>query len=425
MTTCGKRCCADADAAELRIDPNSRDPFLPDLQAVRQRVRTTTGIPSTLAVRDPRIRVEVVSEEGGTTLTEAAVSRGLRWLSRHQDSDGRWSLDNFDHSPGCTCTGGGLHSDSAATSLALLPYLGAGQTHLAGHYRETVSRGLRWLLAEQEDNGDLRGDSEGNSGMYAHGQGAIVLCEAFLMTGDEVFRDPAQRAIDFIVKAQHSAGGWRYSPGDRGDTSVLGWQLMALQSARAAGLRVPAETFESAAHYLDSVAHDEGARYAYQPRLNPTHVMTAEALLCRLYLGWNLRPRPDGRCRVSRARTSSQPAAARFLLLVLRLPDAAPHWRFPLGGLESAVARDPGWTAGAPRAPGWELGPGGATWIGRRSRLFHFPGRLHAGGVLPSSSYLSSTSARLTLGGGPHSTAAGRFWARLVHTPAPRGVCLL
>ena len=171
---------ADADAAELRIDPNSRDPFLPDLQVVRQRVRTTTGIPSTLAVRDPRIRVEVVSEEGGTTLTEAAVSRGLRWLSRHQDSDGRWSLDNFDHSPGCTCTGGGLHSDSAATSLALLPYLGAGQTHLAGHYRETVSKGLRWLLAEQKDNGDLRGDSEGNSGMYAHGQGAIVLCEAFL-----------------------------------------------------------------------------------------------------------------------------------------------------------------------------------------------------------------------------------------------------
>ena len=222
---------ADADAAELRIDPNSRDPFLPDLQVVRQRVRTTTGIPSTLAVRDPRIRVEVVSEEGGTTLTEAAVSRGLRWLSRHQDSDGRWSLDNFDHSPGCTCTGGGLHSDSAATSLALLPYLGAGQTHLAGHYRETVSRGLRWLLAEQKDNGDLRGDSEGNSGMYAHGQGAIVLCEAFLMTGDEVFRDPAQRAVDFIVKAQHSAGGWRYSPGERGDTSVLGWQLMALQSA--------------------------------------------------------------------------------------------------------------------------------------------------------------------------------------------------
>lgn len=280
---------ADADASELRIDPTSRDPYLPDLQVVRQRVVTTAGIPSTLAVRDPRIRVEVVREEGGTTLTEAAVSRGLRWLSRHQESDGRWSLHRFHHSPQCTCTGGGMRSDSAATSLALLPYLGAGQTHLVGHYRETVAQGLRWLLAEQAENGDLRGDSEGSSGMYAHGQGAIVLCEAYLMTGDELFRDPAQRAIDFIVKAQHAAGGWRYHPGDRGDTSVLGWQLMALQSARAAGLQVPVESFESAGRYLDTVAHENGARYAYQPRVKPTHVMTAEALLCRLYMGWNLR----------------------------------------------------------------------------------------------------------------------------------------
>ena len=43
----------------------------------------------------------------------------------------------------------------------------------------------------------------GNSGMYAHGQGAIVLSEAFLMTGDEELRQPAQKAIDFIVAAQY------------------------------------------------------------------------------------------------------------------------------------------------------------------------------------------------------------------------------
>ena len=65
--------------------------------------------------------------------------------------------------------------------------------------------------------------------MYAHGQGAIVLCEAYAMTGDEMLREPAQRAIDFIVEAQHPAGGWRYRPGEPGDTSVLGWQVMALR----------------------------------------------------------------------------------------------------------------------------------------------------------------------------------------------------
>jgi len=179
-----------------------------------------------------------------------------------------------------------VRSSSAGTSLALLPFLGAGQTHLVGHYRESVARGLRWLIAHQKANGDLRADSAGNSGMYAQGQCAIVLCEAYFMTGDEELRDPAQRAIDFIVAAQHGGGGWRYRPGENGDTSVFGWQLMAIQSARAANLNVPPETLTLATHYLDSVQSDDGAKYAYMRGRGPDHVMTAEALLCRMYLGW-------------------------------------------------------------------------------------------------------------------------------------------
>jgi hypothetical protein len=148
-------------------------------------------------------------------------------------------------------------------------------------------------VQNQGSDGDLRAGSAGNTGMYAHGQGAIVLCEAFLMTGDEALREPAQKATDFIVAAQYADGGWRYKPNHearggerRGDTSVIGWQLMALHSARAAGLNVPQETLELAAHFLDSVQSHEGSRYAYQTSNAPTHVMTAEALLCRIYLGW-------------------------------------------------------------------------------------------------------------------------------------------
>ena len=107
-------------------------------------------------------------------------------------------------------------------------------------------------------------------------------------TGDEELRDPAQRAVDFIVAAQHPAGGWRYQPKQPGDTSVVGWQVMALQSARAAGLDVPDATLELTGQYLDSVSSRDGALYAYQPSNGPTEVMTAEALLCRMYLGWTL-----------------------------------------------------------------------------------------------------------------------------------------
>jgi hypothetical protein len=106
------------------------------------------------------------------------------------------------------------------------------------------------------------------------------------MTLDESLRKPAQRAIDFIVAAQHSAGGWRYQPGEEGDTSVLGWQIMALQSARAAGLEVASGALQQAEKYLDSVQSHRGSRYSYRPFQDPTHIMTAEALLCRMYMGW-------------------------------------------------------------------------------------------------------------------------------------------
>jgi hypothetical protein len=232
----------------------------------------------------------MVTSEGGTTLTEAAVARGLKWLTNHQNHDGSWSLSGFHRAGDCNCSGdGAYHTRSPGTALAMLPYLGAGQTHLAGRYKGTVSRGLRWLIQNQGEDGDLRAGANGNEGMYTHGQATIVLCEAFAMTGDEELRVPAQRAVDFILQAQYNDGGWRYQPGpksQRGDTSVVGWQLMALQSARAANLTVPDEAWGMADLYFDGVQHRDGALYSYQSRGSPTPAMTAEALLCRMYLGW-------------------------------------------------------------------------------------------------------------------------------------------
>ena len=282
---------ADQDARLLRLDQSASQANLPDLDRVKTTIARSDSRRAMLAARDPRVRVEMIRQEGGTTLTEAAVARGLRWMHLHQNEDGSWSLERFHQSGKCNgrCNGQGqLRSDAAATALVLLPFLGAGQTHLVGQYQDSVSLGLRWLIEHQESNGDLRADSSGNAGMYAHGQASIVLCEAYAMTGDAQLRESAQRSIDFIVAGQHEAGGWRYQPDQAGDTSVLGWQLMALQSARAAGLNVPSDTLENAGHFLDSVGDPEGALYAYMPGQRPTPVMTAEALLCRMYLGWEM-----------------------------------------------------------------------------------------------------------------------------------------
>ena len=303
---------AAEDARELRLDEPPQS--LPDLAAVKDRVGRADGYQAALAARDPRLRAEVVTKEGGTTLTEAAVSRGLRWLANHQNEDGSWSLSGFHRAGECSCSGdGAFATKSPGTALALLPFLGAGQTHLTGKYKGTVSRGLKWLLENQTAEGDLRAGAHGNEGMYTQGQATIVLCEALAMTGDEALRQPAQKAVDFVAAAQYNDGGWRYLPGPKklkGDTSVLGWQLMALQSARSANLKTPDETWELADMYLDSVQRKNGALYCYQPGYDSSPAMTAEGLLCRIYLGWG-KDRPGLRRGVAWLSEDELPTSSR------------------------------------------------------------------------------------------------------------------
>jgi hypothetical protein len=108
-------------------------------------------------------------------------------------------------------------------------------------------------------------------------------------------RTAAQRAIQFIERAQHSAGGWRYQPGQPGDTSIVGWQMMALRSGQLAGLDVSPETVTNAISFLDSVSEDQiGSCYGYMsgrsaaqvPLAATVRATTPIGLLCRMYTGW-------------------------------------------------------------------------------------------------------------------------------------------
>src|SRR5262249_45223931 len=98
----------------------------------------------------------------------------------------------------------------------------------------------------------------------------------------------------FIRSAQGEAGGWRYEPRQGGDTSVVGWQVMALKSGQMAGLEVDDSrnpTLSRATKWLNSCMTADGGGYGY---LGPerTQTMTAVGLLCRLYLGTG--PRNSG-----------------------------------------------------------------------------------------------------------------------------------
>ncbi len=231
--------------------------------------------------------------DGRTPTTERAVTGALLWLARHQLSDGSWSLQNYlqrcsDH----TCTGpGNVMADTGATALGVLPFLAAGQTHRTkGPYQAHVRGALQWLIRRQKADGNLAVGAQ--QPMYSHALATIALCEAAGMTGDQSVRLAAQRAVDYIVMAQNKAtGGWRYTPGEEGDTSVVGWDVMALKSALMAGLSVGGSgggdaAFKGAAKWLDSVqSGPNNSQYAYQPGTGPQSTMTSVGLLCRQYLG--------------------------------------------------------------------------------------------------------------------------------------------
>jgi hypothetical protein len=252
---------------------------------------------------------------GSSRASEAAVESALAWLAYHQQRDGGWSLHFADSCRHCSHSGtSATNRRTAATALALLPFLGAGYSHqVESPYRSNVERGLLFLI--KDGNGGMKGEAfrRDQLKMYSYGLAAIALCEAFAMTKEQ---DPgsqlgiaAQEALLFIETAQDpDYGGWNYRPdqlrrdvtrefeGVRvgGDTSIFAWQLMALKSGKIGGLHVSPSVLYAALVFLDSVALDGGRRHQYRPDgmwdvirgEDSPQPCTAIGLLMRMYLGW-------------------------------------------------------------------------------------------------------------------------------------------
>ena len=241
---------------------------------------TVPDVGSALKGRDPGMKKALLAAYGGTPGTEAAVEWALKWFQRNQQRDGFWSL------VGPYDNGAQIENRVAATAMALLAFQGAGHTHLRGDYAEIVRKGWYALLGSQKPDGDFWQGGIEHQRLYAQAQATIALCELYGMTRDEAYREPAQRAIDYAIKIQDLQGGWRYRPGNGSDTSVTGWFVMALQSARMAYLDVDVKALKNVNRYLDSASSLDGTRYGYLPHDGGTVTMTAEGLLCRQYLGW-------------------------------------------------------------------------------------------------------------------------------------------
>jgi hypothetical protein len=222
----------------------------------------TVAAPSGFSDRFGKAKTKALRRNGGTKQTENSVSGALQWLARHQSEDGHWDTDAWalqcdEKKPWERVTKVRERKwDVRMTGLALMAFLGAGHTHMGGDHPRTVRRGLEWLKKSQVSSGYFSGDHTPR--LYSHAAATIAMCEAFLMTRDCRLRASAQKGVDYMVARQHRGGGWGWAK-DESRTTVSGWYLVALVTAREAGLKVPASAIVRFRSFLDDVTRTEPA----------------------------------------------------------------------------------------------------------------------------------------------------------------------
>jgi len=258
---------------------------------------------------------KLVATGGGGGDTEDAVKNALKWLARHQNSDGSWGVTG--HVGRCNthpqyATGGkclpndGVEEyDAGVTGLSMLAFLGAGYSHLSRDVEEgicfgdVVKKGLQWMMSHQDPEGCV-GPRQGHY-LYNHTICALALSEAYGLTGSNLFKDQAQRAVDFTLGAQNPGKGWRYSfkCGDN-DSSVTGWAVMVLKSAETAGLGITRASYDGARAWFDEVTDENYYRTGYTMKgqgktyikgknenFNGHEALTAISVMSRIFMDRN------------------------------------------------------------------------------------------------------------------------------------------
>ena len=241
---------------------------------------------------------------GGKEKTEIVVDRGLEWLSRHQSAAGFWDADGFCcQEGGCPClkgSRGGAVYDTGVTGLALLAFLGAGESPRNGEYKKTVARGVRWLMKSQDEEGCFTSRSISN---FAYNQAiaTLAMIEAYDLSRIPSIRKSAVKGLSFCLSMQNPYKAWRYGmQNSQNDVSVTGWMVMVLKAAKNAKLEFDERSLSWAKDYIVEMTSEETGRVGYLRPGEPTarepnkktefpseesEAMTAAGICARIFSG--------------------------------------------------------------------------------------------------------------------------------------------
>lgn len=185
-----------------------------------------------------------------TPAARSGIERGLAYLAQAQADDGSFGGDRY-----------GKHV--GITAIGALAFMADGHVPGRGEYGPAVERALEFVLNHATESGLLAADTS-HGPMYGHGYATLFLGEVYGQTQDPRVREVLLKAVRLIVDCQNHEGGWRYHPRPfDADVSVTITQIMALRSARNAGLSVPKETIDRAVTYVRQCQNpgDGGFRY--------------------------------------------------------------------------------------------------------------------------------------------------------------------
>ncbi len=205
---------------------------------------------------------------GAANPTEGSIRRALGWLRDHQNDDGSWGPDKI-----------------AMTGLALLTFLGHGETSGSKEYGMTVRKAIDFLADHQLETGLFSLSKQMSQPVvYQHAIATYAISEAYGMTRRPDLKDHMEKAATIIVSGQQPGGLWNYEykKDARWDTSVSGWQIQALKAALVNGAEVAGlggAIAKSAEGLRQAQAGDSG-RFGYSQTGQGNISMTGVGALC-------------------------------------------------------------------------------------------------------------------------------------------------
>ncbi len=181
--------------------------------------------------------------------TDEGIRRGLAFLNARRGGDGSFGTN-------------GYRGNVAVTSLSAMAFMCAGHQPNRGTYGRVVLDALRFILRMENVGGGQPGflhnpAASPHGPMYGHGFATLFISEVSGMVHDRALRDELReklhRAVQLILMGQkhNPEGGWRYFPySTDADLSVTVCQIMALRSARNAGISVPKSAVDRCTNYV-------------------------------------------------------------------------------------------------------------------------------------------------------------------------------